>query len=74
MHLFSINKNSSHNYPNNLETVFRDENYLTARQGGISTVILASRMTGNPQISGEISGQNYALFMSPVGLNAMNCS
>ena len=27
-----------------------------ARQGGLLTVILASRMTGNPQISGEISG------------------
>ena len=29
-------------------------------QGRILTVILASRMTGNHQISGEISGQNHA--------------
>ena len=36
-------------------------------QGGILTVILASGMTGNPQISGEISGQNHALFMSQMG-------
>ena len=36
-------------------------------QGGILTVILASRMKGNPQISGKISGQNHAPFMSRMG-------
>ena len=36
-------------------------------QGGLLTVILASRMTGNPQISGEISGENHALLMSRMG-------
>ena len=40
---------------------------MCTRQDGILTVILASRMTGNPQISGEISGQNHALFMSRMG-------
>ena len=36
-------------------------------QGGILTVILASRMTGNPQFSGEISCQNHAPYLSPMG-------
>ena len=36
-------------------------------QGGILTVILASRMIGNLQISGEIYGQNHASFMSRMG-------
>ena len=40
---------------------------MCTRQDGILTVILASRMTGNPQISGEISGQNHAPFMSRMG-------
>ena len=36
--------------------------------GGILTVILASRMTGNPQGSGKIFGQNHALYlMSQIG-------
>ena len=40
---------------------------IDAKQGGILTVILASRMTGNPQISGEIFGQNHTLYMSRIG-------
>ena len=47
---------------------------LTERnwQGGLLTVIPASRMTGNPQISGEISGQNHVFFMSRMGSGQNN--
>ena len=41
---------------------------VSVSQGGLLKVILASRMTGNPQISGEISGQNHVLFCREWGL------
>ena len=57
-------------YPHPISLLISMDNGIN--QGGILTVILASRMTGNPQISGEISGQNHAPFMSQMGSGQNN--